>query len=142
MLDLPVEFKGLKDGGIGEMLGREILSVDRDQRTVEMAFELGDVFMNFQRVIHGGIVATLLDTLCGVAIRMSYDSEQYAGHVTLELKTSFLAAAYPGRFTGTGRVLRLGKSVAFAESELFNADAEKIASASATFKLRKRKPSS
>lgn len=139
MHDLPVDFRLVNDGGIGEMLGREVLGYDAASKTVRMGFTLGDVFLNFQGVIHGGIVATLLDTLCGVAIRLSYDPEKIAGHVTLELKTSFLTAAYPGYFTGEGQVLRLGKSVAFAQSMVFDAENKLIASASATFKLRPRK---
>ena len=142
MRDLPVDFSLILDGGIGELIGREVVGYDPERKAVDMKFSLGDVFVNFQGVIHGGIIATLLDTLCGVVIRFSYNPDDYAGHVTLELKTSFFESAQPGVFRGEGRLMRLGKSVAFSEADLFNAYGVKIAAASATFKLRRRKASS
>ena len=142
MRDLPKDFKLIRDGGIGELIGREVIAFDAERQAVDMQFTLGEVFVNFQGVIHGGIIATLLDTVCGVVIRLSYNPDDYAGHVTLELKTSFFEASYPGVFRGEGRLKRLGRSVAFSEADLFNADGVKIAAASATFKLRRRKASS
>lgn len=138
MRDLPSDFSLVGDGGIGEMLGREVLSYDAAEKKVRMRFTLGEVFVNFQGVIHGGIIATVLDTLCGVAIRLSSDTEKFSGQFTLELKTSFLTAAAPGVFIGEGQVKRLGKSIAFAQSDLFDSDNNHIATASATFKLRQR----
>ncbi len=139
MRDLPEDFALAGDGGISEMIGREVLGYDAAEKKVRMSFQLGDVFVNFQGVIHGGIVATLMDTLCGVAIRLSSNTEKYAGQVTLELKTSFLATANPGKYIGEGQVKRIGKSIAFAESNLFDSENNHIATASATFKLRPRK---
>lgn len=138
MRDLPVDFSLANDGGIGELIQRQLVDYDKDTQTVYMRFVLGDVFLNFQGVIHGGIIATLLDTVCGVTIRLGYDSQEYAGHVTLELKTSFFEAAQPGVFMGEGRLLRLGKSIAFSEGVLKNEAGKVVACASATFKLRRR----
>ncbi len=139
MRDLPQDFSLAGDGGISEMIGREVLDYDAAQKKVRMKFELGDVFVNFQGVIHGGIIATLMDTLCGVVIRLSSDTNKFAGQVTLELKTSFLSTANPGKFIGEGQVKRMGKSIAFAQSDLFDSENNHIATASATFKLRPRK---
>ncbi len=138
MRDLPVDFSLANDGGIGQLINREVVDYDAESKTVFMRFTLGDVFLNFQGVIHGGILATLLDTVCGVTIRLGYDPEEFAGHVTLELKTSFFEAAQPGVFMGEGKLLRLGKSIAFSEGVLKNEAGKVVATASATFKLRRR----
>ena len=138
MRDLPVDFSLANDGGIGQMINREVVDYDAKTKTVFMRFKLDDVFLNFQGVIHGGIIATLLDTVCGVTIRLGYDPHEFAGHVTLELKTSFFEAAQPGVFIGEGRLLRLGKSIAFSEGVLKNEKGRVVAHASATFKLRRR----
>ena len=34
-------------------------------------------------------------------------------HATIELKTIFLASAYPGVFYGEGNVVKIGKSIGF-----------------------------
>jgi uncharacterized protein (TIGR00369 family) len=93
-----------------------------------------------QGVLHGGAYATMLDTACGVAIRSRLDMDKFAGHATLELKTSYLKAGTPGDYLAKGQVQRIGKSIAFADATLYNSDNELVGSASATFILRPRKP--
>ena len=67
----------------------------------------------------------MLDTACGVAINR-LDMEKYAGHATLELKTSYLKAGAPGDYLAKGQVQRIGKSIAFADATLYNSDNELV----------------
>ncbi len=73
-------------------------------------------FANRNNVITGGILSTALDMLCGHALHTMHDNR----HATIELKTIFLASAYPGLFYGEGNVVKIGKSIGFAESILRN----------------------
>ena len=138
--DIPVE--GLPPDSqtqsqtLGNFIGREIRLMEGGKS--EVTFDIGEQFLNFQGVLHGGAYATMLDTACGVAIRGQLDMKKYGGHSTLELKTSYLRAGQPGRYLAKGNVLRLGKSVAFVDAELFNAAGELVSYASATFHLRLR----
>lgn len=120
------------------MLKRELIAVDVEQQTIEMRFNVDERFLNMRGVIHGGIIATMLDTLCGASIYATAEPTAQVGQMTLEMKTSFLKAAQPGVFRGVGRVLRRGKSIAFTESELYNSESECVACASATFGLRQQ----
>jgi acyl-coenzyme A thioesterase PaaI-like protein len=63
------------------------------------------------------------------------DLEKYRGHATLELKTSYLKAGKPGKYVAKGRVLRMGRSVAYSEAALYDGDGALVSKASATFKL-------
>lgn len=121
---------------VGALIGREVIVMEAGLS--EAHFTLGDVWLNMQGILHGGAYATMLDTCCGMAIRSLLDLEAYRGHSTLELKTSYLKAGHPGKFVGKGRVLRMGRSVAFAEADLFDAAGDKVGTASATFKLLQR----
>ena len=139
MRDLPMDASASPDSELAKLIGRKILAFDTETGQVEVGFTMTEAFINMQGVLHGGAYATMLDTACGVAIRSRLDMEKYAGHATLELKTSYLKAGVPGDYLAKGRVHRIGKSIAFADATLYNNDNELVGSASATFILRPRK---
>ena len=71
-------------------------------------------------VMHGGVITTLMDEVLGGAIASVRGMEvmRAAPHATIEMNASFLAAARPGEeIVVEGRVLRLGRTVAFGEAE-------------------------
>lgn len=120
-------------------LGLEIVDADRAARTVEVAFNAGPELCNMWGGIQGGMVAAMLDDVMSLAVGLDLDWGQISP--TLELKVSMLSPARPGRIRGLGRVVKRGRSVAFIEGELLNAEGTLIATASstATFATLKRK---
>ena len=118
---------------IGKLIGRELIVME--DGLSEVAFEMGETWLNMQGILHGGAFATMLDTACGVAIRSLLDLEKYRGHATLELKTSYLQAGKPGKYIAKGKVLRMGRSIAYSEASLFDEGGVMVSTASATFKL-------
>ena len=82
--------------------------------------------------VHGGYAATLLDSACGVAVQSRLGPSQ--SHTTLELKVAYHKAikAETGRVRAEGRVVSLGRRVAFAEASLVGADGKLYASATST----------
>ena len=103
------------DSELAKLIGRKILAFDTETGQVEVGFTMTEAFINMQGVLHGGAYATMLDTACGVAIRSRLDMEKYAGHATLELKTSYLKAGAPGDYLAQGPVVRTRKSQAFSD---------------------------
>ena len=140
MRDLPKDASTTSDTALAKLIGRKIIAFDTEKGQVEVGFTITDDFINMQGVLHGGAYATMLDTACGVAIRSRLDMDKFAGHATLELKTSYIKAGAPGDYLAKGQVQRIGKSIAFADATLYNSDNELVGSASATFILRPRKP--
>lgn len=140
MRDLPKDAFATPVSALAKLIGRKILAFNTEAGQVEVGFTITDDFINMQGVLHGGAYATMLDTACGVAIRSRLDMDKFAGHATLELKTSYLKAGAPGDYLAKGQVQRIGKSIAFADATLYNSDNELVGSASATFILRPRKP--
>lgn len=55
--------------------------------------------------------------------------------VTLEMKTSFVRPARPGKFVGEATLVHRTKSVAFAEGELRDESGELIATGSTTLRF-------
>lgn len=83
-------------------------------------------------VIHGGYAATLLDSACGCAVHASLGPGQ--AYTTLELKVAYHRAltAGTGPVRAEGKVISIGRRVAFAEGRIVDADGKLYASASST----------
>mgnify|MGYP003526798211 FL=1 len=82
--------------------------------------------------VHGGYAATLLDSACGIATHSSLGPSR--GHTTLELKVSYLRGLSEdsGTVRATGRVVSVGRRVAFAEATLHDGAGRLCATASST----------
>jgi uncharacterized protein (TIGR00369 family) len=83
-------------------------------------------------VVHGGYAATLLDSACGCAVHASLTANQ--AYTTLELKIQFHRAitVETARVRAEGKLVTLGRRVAFAEARLLDTSGRIYASASST----------
>ena len=82
--------------------------------------------------VHGGYAATLLDSACGIAVHSQLDAG--LGHTTLELKVSYVRALTDasGTVRAVGRVVSMGRRVAFAEATLHDSTGRLCATATST----------
>ena len=82
--------------------------------------------------VHGGYAATLLDSACGCAVHAALGPTQ--GYTTLELKVAYHRALNDasGPVRAEGRILSIGRRVAFAEATLKDAHGRLCASATST----------
>jgi uncharacterized protein (TIGR00369 family) len=108
-----------------KLLGRNLRAIDPDTGTIEVGFTADDRFMNPGGTVQGGIPATMLDDAQGPALFGATPGRIYAP--TINFNVSFLKPAKPGKFIGEGRVLNIGRSIAFTEAELFDEDGDLVA---------------
>ncbi|HEU5319183.1 MAG TPA: PaaI family thioesterase [Methylomirabilota bacterium] len=90
-------------------------------------------------VMHGGVVTTLMDEALGgvIASVRGLETMFAAPHATVEMNASFLSGARPGdRIVVEGRVIRMGKSIAFGEAEARRNGDTLIAKGRLTFAIR------
>jgi uncharacterized protein (TIGR00369 family) len=116
------------------LLGWELLSIDPDAGTIEVAFAATKQFLNPAGVIQGGFVAAMLDDTMGPALVATLGPGQFAP--TSDLHVQFLRPVKPGRLIGRGRVVRRGRDVAFLAGELADDSGEIVAVATATAQIR------
>ena len=116
------------------LLGWELVSIDPDAGTIEVAFAATAQFLNPAGVIQGGFVAAMLDDTMGPALVATLGPGQFAP--TTDLHVQFLRPARPGRLIGRGRVVRRGKDVAFRAGELADDSGLIVAVATATAQIR------
>ncbi len=119
-------------------LGLEFIECDPEKGRIKVAYQASDQLCNLWGGIHGGMIAAMMDDVLALAFGLVLAWGQITP--TLELKTSYLQAARPGRLTAEAAIIRRGKSISFAEAELRSADGELLARASATASIVTLKP--
>jgi uncharacterized protein (TIGR00369 family) len=104
---------------IAEMAGSRLVSVDEGVAVFRCLPDAS--WLNPLGLIHGGLLCTLLDSAMGVAVQTTQPVGR--GYATIELKVSFLKPmAYDGtEVEARGRVLRVGRRIAFTEAHAFDA---------------------
>jgi uncharacterized protein (TIGR00369 family) len=115
-------------------LGWQLIDVDPDAGTIDVAFTADDRFVNPVGAVQGGFLAAILDDTLGPALVATLDHGQFAP--TLDLHVQFLAPAQPGRFVGHGRIVRRGRDIAFLAGELVDDNQTVVAVATATATIR------
>jgi uncharacterized protein (TIGR00369 family) len=104
------------------LVGLEIEELRTDYCRMRMPFKPG--LEQAAGVVHGGALATLLDTVVVPAVGSAYDRE--ARFSTVDMHVQFLAALIGEDAVGEGWVVKRGRSVVFCESEIRTAASEKL----------------
>jgi uncharacterized protein (TIGR00369 family) len=120
------------------LLGWELVAIDPEAGTIEVAFTASEQFLNPVGAIQGGFLAAMLDDTLGPALVAMLGPGLFAP--TTDLHVQFLRPARPGRLTGRGRVVRRGREVAFLAGELLDDSGQVVATAVATAQIRAMLP--
>jgi uncharacterized protein (TIGR00369 family) len=112
------------------LLGMELDEVEPGRTVFSLLAD--EVHENPMGTMHGGIVATLVDTAMGCALSSRLPAD--AGFTTLELKTNFVRAITPatGRIYAEGTVVHAGGRVATTEARVLDANGTLYAHATST----------
>ena len=89
--------------------------------------------------VHGGYIATLLDSACGCAVHSMLKPGQ--AYTSLEIKTVFHRALTEGTpVIAEGRIVQSGRRAAFAEADLKGVDGKLYATATSTCLIMETPP--
>ncbi len=108
-----------------KLLGWTLRKIDPRAGTIEIGFTADARFLNPAGTVQGGFLAAMLDDTQGPALFAMTEGRVYAP--TIDFSVSFVKAARPGRFVCRGRVVNLGRTIAFTEAELFDEAGELVA---------------
>ncbi len=107
--------------------------VDASEGEVDLTLETDPHHLNLQGLVHGGVLASLADTAAGLAVRTKLEPGRR--HVTVQLDVRYLSAGAQGVITATGRAVRVGRQIAFADAEIRDANGRLLATAHATLAI-------
>ncbi|MCX2963275.1 PaaI family thioesterase [Gordonia sp. NPDC062954] len=115
---------------IGRLLGMVPKQIDEGSVTFTVTPQPD--FANPLGTVHGGICATLLDSVMGCAVHTTLPAG--VGYTTLELKINYIRAVATdaGELTATGTVIHAGGRTATAEGKVFSHDGKLVAHGTTT----------
>jgi uncharacterized protein (TIGR00369 family) len=127
-----------------ELLGFKVESLDTEAPKISFAMR-PDLIGHFQHGrLHGGVIATVLDTVGGLAVTVAI-AEKFNGETTeqvgqrfsrigtIDLRTDYLHQGIGKKFTATGRITRLGGRIASVQMTLENEAGLLIATGGASY---------
>jgi uncharacterized protein (TIGR00369 family) len=112
-------------------LGVEIERIEKGEAVATL--RLAAHHLNARGVPHGGVISSLLDTVLGAAVISSIPREWWCA--TISLSIQYLEGTGEGLLTGTGRVIRQGRRVAFAGGEVRDESGRTVAAAQGSWHL-------
>lgn len=100
-----------------------LTEISQDHSTVVM--DLDHCHLQPYGIVHGGVIATLIDTATFWAGFLSLP--ETAGLVNVDLKLNYLKSVVKGRLTAEGYCMRPGRTISYAEARVLDEDGELIA---------------
>jgi len=100
-----------------KLLGIEIDEIQ--QGRARLSLEVRKDLLQLQGVLHGGAIASLIDTAVAFAILGASSADDR--FTTVEMKVNYLSAIREGRVVADARLIRDGRRIIVAECEVFDA---------------------
>jgi uncharacterized protein (TIGR00369 family) len=112
------------------LLGLDVF--DAEPGRFVMTFQPQEFHYNPMGCVHGGILATVLDSVMSASIHTALP--QGRGYLTLEIKVNFVRPVFAvtGEVMAEGRLISMGRQIATAEGKLTDTTGNLCASGSAT----------
>jgi uncharacterized protein (TIGR00369 family) len=117
-----------------QTLGLELKEVAPGRSVFEASVSPG-LLQN--KVLHGGVLASIADSACAVAAITMVFPEHYA--TTINLQVSYLKPVTEGRFRAEGRCIKAGKKILFSEAQIFDHQGALVCTASSQLLALTRK---
>jgi uncharacterized protein (TIGR00369 family) len=115
----------LKQEGLSKTLGERVVSAKDGRACLELP--VVPTVLNPGGFLHGGALATLVDSAATFAIMTAPANAAGRPGVTTDLNISYLAPTREGSVTAEARAIKVGRTLAFADVEVRRADATVVA---------------
>ncbi len=113
-----------------KLMGSEFVAWDAEAQEITMRYTPPPEFGSPRGIVQGGLVAGFLDEVMGGALLAA--SAQKALPLNLELSMSLMRPVPLETIQAKGRVVKLGRKVAFLEGELYDQQGKMLAKATST----------
>ncbi|WP_425044572.1 PaaI family thioesterase [Primorskyibacter sp. S87] len=131
--DVPNELRVVDDPGCQQMVGYRT-EVFPSEGICRVKLDIEPRHLNKVGILHGGIVAMLLDVVCGNVAAIHFDPAGRSRLVTVSLNTNFVGATNEGRVEATASVTGGGKTLCHVAGELQDEAGKTLATATGVFR--------
>jgi len=129
--DLTAEFRDQPEP-FSTLVGLQVEEVRQDYCRMRLPFR--SEVRTSGVVVHGGAIATLIDTAAVAAVWSAVDPQATRG-ATASMTVNYLAAARSVDLIAEARIIRRGHSVVFVDVDVFSPTGERIAKGVVTYKV-------
>lgn len=119
----------LGEAPFARWMGIELGGLDDGEGVLKLSLQ--PHHLNPSGIVHGGIIASMVDAAIGLALRTKIGME--ATHVTVQLNVTYIRAVRGGTLTAHGTCVHAGGRMGYGEATLTDADDRILARATATF---------
>jgi uncharacterized protein (TIGR00369 family) len=123
------------------LIGMELLEVGDEG--VHVRLRLGEQHLNYNDVVHGGVMSSLIDSAAGAAVRIrrGVDEARARPHATSDLHVTYYRPVTGPELHARGRVIRMGKTAVFARVDVLDEQERLVAHGNVTFIIGAARPS-
>jgi uncharacterized protein (TIGR00369 family) len=109
-----------------------IQAADVSAGRVVFTCEPDESMYNAIGLVHGGVVSMLVDTVASAAVWVTLPTGKYV--VSIEMKVNYLRSVHPtdGQLIATGKAVKVGSRIGFAEASVTNGAGHLVATGSST----------
>lgn len=101
-----------------------------DIDAADVVINLAECHLQPYGIVHGGVVATIIDTATFWAAFLRLP--EAAGLVNVDLKLNYLQSVIAGRLIARGTCIRPGRTICYSEAKVFDEDENLIAHGTST----------
>lgn len=105
-----------------------LLSLDFDSARLSLAID--DLHFQAMGLVHGGVMATLIDTATFWSAYMRLAEED--GLVNIDLKLNYLLPVTQGQLTVEGKCLKAGRSLSYSQASVYDSQGQLCAHGTST----------
>jgi uncharacterized protein (TIGR00369 family) len=109
-------------------MSMRLAEIDLDTAVIEL--HTGPCHMQPYGIVHGGVLATLIDTATFWAVFMRIP--QGSGLVNIDLKLNYLKPVTTDPLRAQGRAIRSGSTISYAEARVLDAKGDLVAHGTST----------
>ncbi|MGD9080804.1 MAG: PaaI family thioesterase [Desulfobacterales bacterium] len=112
-----------------ELLSMELVDVGIGYSSLEI--DLTRKHLQPFGMVHGGVFSSIVDAATFWAVYCGVE-DQEAGMTTVDLKLNYLAPAASGKLIASGRQIKLGRTLGYAEAEVLDENGKILAHGTST----------
>ena len=118
----------VKNSPYPKHMAMELVHIELDG--ADISLQLGKVHLQPFGIVHGGVLATIIDTSTFWAAFLRLPEE--SGLVNVDLKLNYLQPVISGRLMARGTCIRSGRSICYSEAKVFDENENLIAHGTST----------
>lgn len=112
-----------------DLLSMKLLDVGIGYSTLEI--ELAQKHLQPFGVVHGGVFASIIDAAAFWSVYFGVEDPE-AGITTVDLKLNYLAPAVSGKLIASGRQIKVGRTLGYAEANVADQQGKVLAHGTST----------